>query len=51
MSKEFFILKDLTESTIWLIFDDLFNYLMDLELFGLHHCDIRPDFIYLDEHK
>lgn len=48
-SKEFHILKDLTESTIWIIFDDLFDYLLDLELYGLHHGDIRPEFIYITE--
>jgi hypothetical protein len=34
-----------------MILDDLFDYLSDLELYGLNHGDIRPEFIYITELK
>lgn len=45
------MLKDLTENTVWLIIDDLIDYLLDLQIYGLSHGDIRPEFIYLTELK
>lgn len=45
------MLKDLTENTIWLIIDDLIDYLLDLQIYGLSHGDIRPELIYMTDLK
>lgn len=49
--KQVSVLKDLTESALWLIIDDLIDYLLDLQIYGMSHGDIRPEYIYLTEMK
>jgi hypothetical protein len=51
LQKEVHVLKDLTENTLWLIIDDLIDFLLDLQIYGLTHGDLRPEFIYLTDLK
>lgn len=45
------VLKDLTESQLWLIIDDIIDFLLDFQIFGLSHGDLRPEYIFLTELK
>lgn len=49
--KEVQVLNELTESQLWLIIDDIIDFLQDFQIFGLSHGDLRPEFIFLTELK
>jgi hypothetical protein len=34
-----------------MIVDDLIDFLLDLQIYGMSHGDIRPEYIYLTEMK
>lgn len=38
--KEVHVLRDLTDTTLWLIIDDLIDYLLDMQIYGLSHGDL-----------
>ena len=40
---------EFSEKTVWVIFEDLLDYLGDLELYGLSSGDFQPQYIFLDE--
>lgn len=50
MQDEMFV-DEFCEKTIWVILQDLIDYMIDLELYNLHNGDFQPQYIFSDEQK